>query len=105
MTFRVIIQPPAQADIEETYRWIAKSSPQSAATWYNGLIDAIETLTTLPHRCPLAPENDAFEEEIRQLLYGKRGGVYRILFTLVGETVRVLHVRYGARRYLTPEEK
>jgi plasmid stabilization system protein ParE len=40
-----------------------------------------------------APENRSFKREIRQLLYDQ----YRILFTIRGRTVRVLHVRHGAR--------
>ena len=70
--------------------------------WFNGLIDAINSLELYPLRCPIAPESDEFEEQIRQLLYGKRGRAYRILFTVAGETVRVLHVRHGARQWLEP---
>ena len=103
MTYRVIIEAPAQADMEETYRWIAQESLERAVRWYNGLVDAITSLATLPERCPFAPENAFFSEEIRQLLYGKRGGVYRILFTVVHDTVHVLHVRHGARRSLRPK--
>jgi plasmid stabilization system protein ParE len=72
MTYRVIIEPPAEAELEEAYQWIARAAPQAAARWYNGLVEAIDSLESLPERCPLAPENDAFDEDIRQLLYGKR---------------------------------
>ena len=37
--------------------------------------------------CPRAPESDAFDCEVRQLLYGKRQHAYRILFDISGETV------------------
>ncbi len=47
----------------------------------------------MPERCAHAPENRWFKREIRQLLYDQ----YRILFTIRGRTVRVLHVRHGAR--------
>ncbi len=59
----------------------------------------------MPARCPLAPENDEFEEEIRELLYGKRQHRYRILFTIRGETVIVLHIRHGAREHLKGEDE
>ncbi len=100
MTYRVVIEPPAEAELEEAYRWIAREAPQAAARWYNGLVEAINSLASLPERCPLAPETDAFDEDIRQLLYGKRRYKYRILFTIVGRRVHVLHIRHGARRYL-----
>jgi hypothetical protein len=54
----------------------------------------------LPRRCPIAPENDDFDVEVRQLLYGE----FRVLFTVEDDVVRVLHVRHGARRFLTPDE-
>jgi hypothetical protein len=51
----------------------------------------------------LAPENEYFPEEIRNLFYGKRRNAYRIIFTIRGDTVHVLHVRRGARQVLNPE--
>ena len=38
---------------------------------------------------PLAPEDDEFSEEIRQMVIGR----YRVLFTIKGREVHVLHVR------------
>lgn len=102
MKYRVEIAPEAVPEAEQDYLWIREHSPVSAAKWFNGLVEAVESLENQPTRCALAPENDAFEEEIRQLLYGKRGGVYRVLFSIAGGTVRVLHIRHGARRLLEP---
>lgn len=102
MTYRVIIQPIAVGGMREAYHWIARRSPRAAARWYNGLERAIETLAENPRRCPLAPEDEYFEEEIRELFYGERGGVYRILFTISEDTVSVLYVRHGARDYVRP---
>ncbi len=99
MKYQVIIEPPAQTDMEAAYCWIAADSPTHAAQWYNRLLEAIDTLEHLPERCGLAPESEAFEEEIRQLLYGK----YRVLFTMTRDAVHVLHVRHGARQALAPE--
>ncbi len=58
---------------------------------------AVEGLAILPTRYPLAPENAGFSFEVRQLLYGGKPHVYRILFTVEGETVFVLHLRHGRR--------
>lgn len=49
----------------------------------------------------LAIESGEFTEEIRQLLYGKRSGRYRVLFVVRQNVVRVLHVRHGARQPLS----
>ena len=94
MKYKVILQAEAASQAEAAYRWIAKDAPENAARWYNRLLDKIYSLEDFPTRCPLAPENDAFDVEVRQLLFGN----YRILFTIDGRAVRILHVRHGARR-------
>jgi plasmid stabilization system protein ParE len=102
--YRLILQPPALDDLDAAYRWIHERAPDAADRWFNGFVEALNTLTEFPDRWGLAPENDAVEPEVRQLLYGKRSGVYRALFTLTGQEVRVLHIRHGARTTLTAEE-
>lgn len=89
-----MVQPPASAEMEEAFRWIADQAPASAVKWFNGLQVAIQSLESFPERCPLAEESQAFEMEIRQLLYGKRVGAYRILFTINRDAVHVPHVRH-----------
>lgn len=98
MRYEVVVQPVAEAELEEAYRYIWKDSPERAARWRVRLLAKAETLNRLPQRCPLAPENDAFPDEIRQLVYGS----YRLLFTIL-ETkreVHVVHIRHGKRRRL-----
>ena len=104
MNYQIVIQPNAQTDIERAYRWLLERAPTRAVTWYNGLQQAIDSLQSLPERCSLAPEDEYFSEEIRQLLYGRRGGVYRILFTIVDNIVHILHVRHSAQDILREEE-
>ena len=77
--------------------------PGHSDAWMNGLFRAIQSLDTMPLRCPLAFENEFFDEELRQLLYGKRGRVYRILFTISDNEVYVLFVRHSAQKPLSPE--
>lgn len=101
---RLIIQPPAVDDLDEAYRWLEQRSPEAAARWFNGFVEALHSLRTAPERCGLAPENGAVEPEIRQLLYGRRGGVYRALFTVTGNDVRILHIRHAARQTMIAEE-
>lgn len=100
MEYPVEFAPEACDEIDDAYNWIANESPAGAQRWFNGLMDAIRSLHEDPERCPVAPENDAFDEEIRQLLYGKRQHAYRILFNINGPVVQILHVRHGARRHL-----
>jgi plasmid stabilization system protein ParE len=104
MTYRVIIQPPASADMDAAYEYIRERSPEAAIEWYNGLLDACATLEELPTRCQLAPESRLVSAEIHQLHYGKRRNAYRILFIVREDEVRVLHVRHGAREHLKGDE-
>jgi plasmid stabilization system protein ParE len=103
MTYRVDISPSALKDAEEVYLWMREQSPSRANAWFVGLIDAIFSLENFPARCPLAPESENIGKEIRQLLYGKRGQIYRIIFGIVRdeatgeEIVRVYRVWHGAR--------
>lgn len=64
------------------------------------MLDAIESLSEMPKRCPLAKENEYFSQEIRQLLYGQGRNAYRILFTIIEEQhlpiVRIIHIRHSA---------
>jgi plasmid stabilization system protein ParE len=103
MAYRVELSPLALSDVEEAYLWLYEQSPSAAARWYRGLTKAIESLENHPERCSLAPESDAFAVELRQRLYGRRRGVYRILFSVAGDTVRVHRVRHGSRKFLGPD--
>ena len=104
MIYRVIIQPNAEAELDAAYLYRYQRTPQEAARWFAGCVEAINSLAQFPERCPFAPENGHFPEEIRQLLYGVRRDVFRILFTIQSDTVHVLHIRHGAQRYLHQEE-
>jgi len=70
------------------------------------LIDSLYTLEQFPNRCPMAREAEEAKRDIRCLLFGKRRGVYRILFEIdeKRQTVWILHIRHGALRDLGPDE-
>ncbi len=91
--FQVLVAAPADAEIQEAYLFIHRDSPGNAVNWRLGLLEAVESLRAFPERCPLAPENGFLELELRQFIYGN----YRMIFTVQGDAVIVLHVRHGAR--------
>jgi len=51
---------------------------------------AIAALADMPERCPVADESEQLGITLRQLLYGRRRGVYRLLFSIEGETVSAM---------------
>ena len=96
--YRIILQPEAFEGMENGFKYIeSEQSTEAARVWTVGIMNAISSLKTMPRRCHVARENDAFPHEIRQLLYGKGARVYRILFTIHEDVVSVLHIRHGSR--------
>src|ERR1700738_2511778 len=105
MAFRVEIAPRALLDIEGAYFYIRKKSPDRAARWFIGILDAIYSLEKMPSRCAIASESEAIGQEIRLLLHGKSHQAYKIFFSTHPnesrrQTVRVFHVRHGAQKAL-----
>jgi plasmid stabilization system protein ParE len=106
-SYQVEVSDTADAEADKVFIWLAGRSPVAAGRWYQGLLEAYQSLSRFPSRCPLAPENDAFPEvEVRQLMYGTGRSAYRILFFIRermehdSPVVRILHVRHGSQQPL-----
>ena len=104
MKYRVVIETRAVRDIDEALGWIAGRSPVAAGRWLNAIEAEIHSLAHFPERCPRAREDGRFRYELRQLVDGRRHGRYRVIFTIRGNEVHVLHVRHGAKAAMTPTE-
>jgi plasmid stabilization system protein ParE len=93
--YAVVFEESAQADVRESYDWGCRAwGKQEAKQWFRQLRTAVsQQLSIVPKGFSLAPEDDEFSEEIRQMVVGR----YRVLFTIRGRKVHVLHVRgaYG----------
>jgi plasmid stabilization system protein ParE len=98
VSYRVVVTARARADTVEALRWLAERSPDAAARWYAGLEKAIAKLSTMPERHPIAEdESEQLGITLRQMLYGRHRGVYRLFFSIEGETVTLHYVRHSAR--------
>jgi plasmid stabilization system protein ParE len=98
VTYRVVVTARARADAVEAFRWKAEASHQAAARWYAGLEKAIAKLGELPERHPIAEEeSELLGITLRQMLYGRRRGVFRLLFSIEGETVILHAIRHSSR--------
>jgi len=104
MEFQVQITKSAEIEIEVAYEWLKERNPSHSDRWFRELMDKVATLQVKPRRCTLAIENDVFPEEVRQLLYGKRPNVYRILFVIRNDIVYIIHVRHSKQALLTAED-
>jgi plasmid stabilization system protein ParE len=99
MAFRVETSAQAESDADAILEWLlSQYAGETGIRWFLALDDAIASLSTFPERCPLAAETVRFPFAVRQLLYGRKPHVYRILFNIEGDTVNVLHIRHGRRK-------
>ena len=105
MTYRIYLQPRAERGLVEASRFIheASSSAAIALRWVTNLRAKLDSLGVNPERCPVDPDSGAYGREVRVLLFGRRTGTYRILFTIEEGSVHVLTVRHSARRSLLEE--
>ena len=105
MKFEVIITPSAKADIFETNVWLLENSPDKAERWLWQISHCVTSLSKMPLRCPVSDESSDFDVEVRHLLCGGKRNVYRILFSIQGQTVYVLRVRATRQKRLIDQNK
>jgi len=104
MAFRIELSPRALQDLDDAYSFIAKDSPSAEKRWLNGIINAIYSLEVMPERCPVFDVPGPIQTLARSLLFGRQQSIYRILFSITGDTVQVHLVRHGAREPFSDEE-
>jgi plasmid stabilization system protein ParE len=95
MTYRVEVTTRANQDLDDLYQFIQAEHSHQAATWFNGLYVALQSLSSLPHRGPAIPEDST----LRHLLYGNKPNIYRVIYSIndTRRTVTILTIRHGAR--------
>jgi toxin ParE1/3/4 len=94
--YRVIVTPKAADDIRQEHAWLQERNPLAADDWLAGMHKLILGLALMSESHAVAPESGEFDVEIRRALYG-RATRWRVYFTIMDETVQVLHVRHGRR--------
>ena len=101
MAFRVELSPRAFDDLDSIAAHIRERDAfESAQEWFNGILKAIESLSDLPQRCPIAEESRELGREVRVLLHGRKNRAYKVFFAVQqkGRIVQVFHVRHWARQ-------
>ena len=104
MRYRVVVTANAKTNLRDYYMRASRMAPVTADRWLGRFEAAIESLVDHPERCQLAAESSSVEPTIRQLLFGRKGAVFRVLFTVVGNEVRVLHIRRGVMSAADPSD-
>jgi plasmid stabilization system protein ParE len=104
MAHSLPITARALRELDGALEWLSERSRAAAVRWHEQILEAVRSLADNPERCGLAPESEWHPGEIRQLLHGKKRGVYCILFEVRGNTVYILRVRHSAQALLGPDE-
>ena len=92
--FDVILLPHALRDADELHSYIAESNPLNADRFVMDLKASIHSLQRFPKRCRIARESRIAGFEVRAAIFGK----YRVLFTIIGNSVAVMRIVHGARK-------
>jgi plasmid stabilization system protein ParE len=81
--------------MEAIFEYLYADASAAALAWFGKLAGATTSLSTPPLRNPAPPEDST----LRQLHFGTRPHVYRIIYDVdtAARTVSILHVRHGAR--------
>ena len=99
MPFRVELSVQAEREADAILAWLEEQGAgRTGIDWVLALEDAVLSLERMPARCPLAMESKSFPYEVRELRYGRKPHVYRILFSIRGEVVEIHHIRHARRR-------
>ena len=99
MAYGVDVAVRARQDLNAIYAAIHAGESDHALIWFQGLSETLRSLAVLPYRGEVTRENPTQ----RHLLYGRRPHIYRIIYRVdeMFQTVRIIHIRHGARRPLT----
>jgi len=101
----VAISPRAAADIVRVAGTIARTvSLRSATNWRQRIEAVIRALSADADQWPEADEAGDLGLDLRCKLFGRRPKVYRVLFTIDGDTVNVHAVRHAAQDRLQPDD-
>jgi plasmid stabilization system protein ParE len=88
--YTVVFSDDAVADFASSLQWGCENWGEDVAWhWYAEIRNSIrKTLSSFPLSQPIAPDNDEFEIEVRHMVIGR----YRVLFTISGKQVTILHL-------------
>lgn len=95
--FEVILTPTAEAELIASFNSLRRQAPLAATHGLRRILDSVQTLRTMPERCGRAEEADVVGADIRQLLFGRGNGTFRVLFVIASGVVWVRNIRRASR--------
>jgi hypothetical protein len=106
MSFRVEMTDGAYVELDNRMDWLSKRSSLDAADRLSArFYESLSRLEFNPFSCGLAYENRHFADEVRHLLFEvSKGQIYRALFTVKGDVVKILCVRAPGEKPVRPKD-
>ena len=93
--YKIKIFPSAQNDLRDIVDHLNTLSPDAAVRYYDLFIEKINTLSTMPERCPLAKDLQLRLRGYRTLLVKN----YIVFYVINGKTVEIRRILYERRQY------
>lgn len=81
----------AGADVEEVYNYLIQRSPSGARNVLKAIYDALNFIAEHPYASEQTDNPQVRASVVRRY-------PYKIFYSIVGETVRILHIRHTSRR-------
>ena len=93
--YKVKIFPTAQNDLREIIDHLNTLSADVAIRYFDLIIEKVNTLTTMPERCPLAKDIQLRLRGYRTLLVKN----YILFYVIRGKIVEIRRILYARRQY------
>jgi plasmid stabilization system protein ParE len=105
MTLQVRISSRAALDADAIFDWLAARSPDGAVRWYGVYLATLRSLPDHALGCPIAPEAELLNIDLRQLMFKTRkGNAFRALFVIVSNTIHVVGLRGAGQDFATADD-
>jgi toxin ParE1/3/4 len=95
MTRSVRVLRRAQRDLQEIYDLTVREAPQRADPFIDGLLAAIDSLSTMSERGAMPRDDVLRQQGYRFLVHG----TYLVFYKVLKRQVRVVRVLRGSRAY------
>jgi addiction module RelE/StbE family toxin len=90
---RIVWTDPAVSDLDSIHEYISRDSEIYADSVLSEIFDAVDRLIDYSQSGRVVPELD--EEHTREIIVGS----YRVMYDTQGDTIRILTVLHGARKF------
>ena len=90
---RILWTAPAVSDLDSIREYIARDSEVYADSVLSEIFDTVDQLLTYAESGRVVPELN--EPQTRELIVGS----YRVMYDIQADTVRILTVLHGARKF------